>query len=52
MIVCEKALSNQKCIKSKFRNRLQTQHLKSVLWIVLEWYKEGPKNGYEPLLID
>jgi hypothetical protein len=49
---CKRAFSVQNCIKSKFRNRLKTQYLESVLRIVLEGPKEGPQDGCESLLVE
>lgn len=45
---CERAFSVQNCIKSKFRNRLKTQHLECVMRIALE----GPQEGCDSLLLD
>jgi hypothetical protein len=49
---CERAFSAQNCIKSEFRNRLQTQHLESVLRNVLEGPKEGSQDGCDSLLME
>ena len=45
---CERAFSIQNIIKSKFRNKLGTKNLDSLLHIALE----GPKEGVEGILIE
>ena len=45
---CERAFSIQNVIKTKFRNRLGTQNLNSLLRIALE----GPSESADSLLIE
>ena len=46
--ICERAFSIQNVIKSKFRNKLGTKNLDSLLCIALE----GPNEGVEGILIE
>jgi len=44
---CERAFSVQNVIKTKFRNRLNTKHLESVLRVAIE----GPSNDFDHILV-
>ena len=45
---CERAFSVQNCIKTKFRNKLQTRSLESIMRIALE----GPTNDVDVFLVE
>ena len=45
---CERAFSVQNCIKTKFRNRLQTRSLESIMRIALE----GPADDVDVFLVE
>jgi len=44
---CERAFSIQNVIKTKFRNRLNTKHLESVLRVAIE----GPFEDFDHILV-